>query len=124
MNEVVKFREILHGVSRLRVGIRHQNLVIVPEYQTSSDVWFIYNLISRTKFFDPGLLTQEFALQVAELFTQIYQDYIFIPRAWEGADVIRLARYSVKHGLQFNAMHELDTVLTREQFKHEFRRLS
>lgn len=94
----VRFKVIEHGIPKKLIGIPIGNLAVVPD-------WYIYSLISKSKFFKPKL-DRETALQLAEKFNCIYGDYLYIPQTWIGADVISLARYSVLEGEKIAAWHE------------------
>lgn len=96
--KIVKFRSNEFGISKNLIGIQVGNLVVVPD-------WYIYSLISKSKFFKPKL-NKETALQLAEKFNHIYGDYLYISQTWIGADVINLARYSVPEGEKIAAWHE------------------
>ena len=123
MDKIVSFREDCLGISRERGGYKIGNLVVVPDYKQDNDVYYIYSLISLSRFFKPGLQGKQFAINLAKFFNQIYGDYILIPKAWKEADVIQLARYSIDLGMKIFALHELDTVLDEATFKELFRTL-
>lgn len=117
--KIISFSENHLGITRLRRGIQIGHLSVHPEFGDYR-FWCIYNTISQSRFFSPRLEGEQFAINLAEFFSKVYGDYLLIPRAWKGADVIMLARYSVKYGMRIQAINELNTVLTQSQFVQLF----
>jgi len=111
MDKLIYFKENKLGISRTRAGLQIGHLAAVPE---QNGTWSIYSLISRSKFFNPVLPDKETAIAIAKRFCDIYGEYLLIPQAWDNADVIMLARYSVDNGLNIEALHKFDT-LTENQ---------
>lgn len=123
-NLPISFKENVYGITRTRYGIRAgDKLIVVPitDMQTA-DVWQIYSLVSCKPFFNPGIYSRNFCIELSEWFDVLYQNYIPIQEVDGYSDVISLCRYTIKHGNVLAWIHQqyANEVLTKAKFKSLF----
>jgi hypothetical protein len=104
--EWVQFYDCRTNVKDKKSGARVGKYMAISGY---GDKWKIYQIIGGMPVIDCWIVSLPDAVKIAQLIDKVYGDYLGVWEIWPSADMIGIARLSVKGGeAVYNAITEVN----------------